>query len=233
MYSFIYTAVILGIEPVPVRVEADVSDGMPQFDMVGYLSGEVKEARERVRTALNNSGYRLPPKKITINLTPANIRKSGNGCDLPVAAAILSALGIIEKEPLSHYLIMGEVGLDGSILPVRGTLAAAIMASQKNMHGMILPRANAKEAAVYSGIPIYPVDSISDFIELCYQEFPDEAKAGRRRFSCPYLGECTAGRGGAPEGSQFLPGRYCGTADQKYHLSGCCYKAALPGRLCV
>lgn len=177
MYSFIYTAVILGIEPVPVRVEADVSDGMPQFDMVGYLSGEVKEARERVRTALNNSGYRLPPKKITINLTPANIRKSGNGCDLPVAAAILSALGIIEKEPLSHYLIMGEVGLDGSILPVRGTLAAAIMASEKEMRGMILPRANAKEAAVYSGIPIYPVDSITHFIELCYQEFPDAFKA--------------------------------------------------------
>ncbi len=177
MYSYIYTAVILGIEPVPVRVEADVSDGMPQFDMVGYLSGEVKEARERVRTALNNSGYRLPPKKITINLTPANIKKSGNGCDLPVAAAILSALGIIEKEPLTHYLIMGEVGLDGSILPVRGTLAAAIMASEKEMRGMILPRANAKEAAVYSGIPIYPVDSIAQFIELCYQEFPDDAKA--------------------------------------------------------
>ena len=174
MYSYIYTAVILGIEPIPVRVEADVSEGMPQFDMVGYLSGEVKEARERVRTALNNSGYRLPPKKITINLTPANIKKSGNGCDLPVAAAILSALGIISQEIISRYLIIGEVGLDGSILPVRGALPAAIMASQKEMHGMVLPRANAKEAAVFPGIPIYPVDSISEFIELCWQEFPKE-----------------------------------------------------------
>ncbi len=175
MYSYIYTAVILGIEPIPVRVEADVSEGMPQFDMVGYLSGEVKEARERVRTALNHSGYRLPPKKITINLTPANVKKSGNGCDLPVAAAILSALGVIDQELLSHYLIMGEVGLDGSILPVRGALAAAIMASEKQMHGVILPSANAREAAVYAGIPIYPVASISHFIELCYEGFPKEA----------------------------------------------------------
>lgn len=175
MYSYIYTAVILGIEPIPVRVEADISEGMPQFDMVGYLSGEVKESRERVRTALNHSGYRLPPKKITINLTPANIRKSGNGCDLPVAAAILSALGVLDQELLSHYLIMGEVGLDGSILPVRGALAAAIMASENKMRGVILPCANAKEAAIYSGIPIYPVESISHLIELCDEGFPKEA----------------------------------------------------------
>lgn len=174
MYSSIYTAVIFGIEPIPVRVEADVTDGMPQFDMVGYLSGEVKEARERVRTALHNSGYHLPPKKITINLTPANIRKSGNGCDLPVAAAILSALGHLSHEQISNYLIMGEVGLDGSILPVHGALPAAILASSRNMAGMILPEENAKEAAVFSGIPVFPVSSVTDLVGLCKDGFPSE-----------------------------------------------------------
>ena len=172
MYSSISTAVIFGIESIPVRVEADVSDGMPQFDMVGYLSGEVREARERVRTALSNSGFRLPPKKITINLTPANIRKSGNGCDLPVAAAILTALGHVDGSPLSDFLILGEVGLDGSVLPVNGVLSAAILASERNMKGMILPAQNAQEAALFPDIPVFAVASLEDFVRLCRAQFP-------------------------------------------------------------
>ena len=94
MYSVIKTAVVCGFESLPVQVETDVSDGMPSFDMVGFLTSEVKEARERVRTALKNAGFRLPAKKITINLTPADVRKSGTGCDLPMAASV-SHKGII------------------------------------------------------------------------------------------------------------------------------------------
>lgn len=95
MYSVIKTAVVCGFESLPVQVETDVSDGMPSFDMVGFLTSEVKEARERVRTALKNAGFRLPAKKITINLTPADVRKSGTGCDLPMAASVLAAFGFL------------------------------------------------------------------------------------------------------------------------------------------
>ncbi len=100
MYSMITTAIHHGLTAVPVRVEADISEGLPGFEMVGFLASEVKEARERVKTALKNCGCPLPAKHITINLTPANIRKSGTGCDLPVAAAILTGLGHFSEDVL-------------------------------------------------------------------------------------------------------------------------------------
>lgn len=100
LYSIVSTAIIRGIDSMPVQVEADVSDGMPVFEMVGFLASEVKEARERVRTAIRNSGYRLPAKRITVNLSPANIKKTGSGFDLPVAVAILAALGIVPEQSL-------------------------------------------------------------------------------------------------------------------------------------
>ena len=109
MYSIVSTAIVRGIESIPIRVEADVTDGMPVFEMVGFLSAEVREARERVRTALKNCGYRLPPKRITINLSPAYVRKSGSSFDLPVAVAVLAAMGIIPKDRLEQLLIVGEV----------------------------------------------------------------------------------------------------------------------------
>ena len=97
MYSIVSTAIIHGIQSVPISVEADVSDGLPVFEMVGFLASEVQEAKERVRTALKNCGFALPPKHITINFTPANIRKSGSGFDLPVAVAVLTAFGYIRQ----------------------------------------------------------------------------------------------------------------------------------------
>lgn len=109
MYSVIKTAVVCGFESLPVQVETDVSDGMPSFDMVGFLTSEVKEARERVRTALKNAGFRLPAKKITINLTPADVRKSGTGCDLPMAASVLAAFGFLDEHILSSYLLLGGI----------------------------------------------------------------------------------------------------------------------------
>lgn len=123
MYSIVTTAIIHGICSIPVSVEADVSDGMPMFEMVGFLASEVKEAKERVRTALRNSGYLLPPKRITINFTPANIRKSGSGFDLPVALAILVAIGAVEQAGLDDTFVIGEVGLNGRVQAVNGVAA--------------------------------------------------------------------------------------------------------------
>ena len=112
MYSSVETAILHGIYSIPVLVEADVSDGLPMFEMVGFLASEVKESKERVRTALKNSGYLLPPKRITVNFTPANIRKSGSGFDLPIAIAVLAALGMLSgaygKNLLTHCIVPWE-----------------------------------------------------------------------------------------------------------------------------
>lgn len=115
MYSRVATATIRGIQSVPVCVEADVSDGMPVFEMVGFLASEVKEARERVRTALRNVGCALPPRRITVNFMPADIRKSGAGFDLPIAVAVLAAMGRLPHAVLDDVLIVGEIGLNGVV----------------------------------------------------------------------------------------------------------------------
>ena len=180
MYSIIHTAVLNGLEAVRVSVEADVSEGMPQFEMVGFLSSEVKEARERVRTALRNSGFRLPPKRITINLTPADIRKSGNGCDLPVAASILSAFGFLDDQLFCRYLMVGEVSLDGRILPVNGALAYSLLATQCGLSGIILPKENAAEAAINPDCQVVPVSNLIDLITLAEKgDFEDSIYQGQ------------------------------------------------------
>ncbi len=174
MYSVITTAIHYGLNAVPVQVEADISEGLPCFEMVGFLSSEVREARERVRTALKNSGYPIPPKRVTINFTPANIRKSGTGCDLPVAAAVLSALGILEESFLSNYILVGEVSLNGAVLPVNGILSAAVLAQKGGYAGIVVPEKNAREAAIITGIRVIPVKDLSQFIDLCEADFPEE-----------------------------------------------------------
>ena len=112
MVSNICTVAVNGIEGCLVHVEADIGQGLPSFDMVGVLASEVKEARERVRSALKNSGFLIPIGKITINLSPANLRKQGNHFDLPIAIAILTAMGIIPKENVKNIIFAGELGLD-------------------------------------------------------------------------------------------------------------------------
>ncbi len=174
MYSVITTAINCGFEAVPVQVEADVSEGMPCFEMVGYLSSEVKEARERVRTALKNSGFHIPAKRITINLTPADIRKSGSSCDLPVAAAVLSALGYIDERLLQKFIIIGEVGLNGDILPVRGVLSAAVLAEKQYFEGIVVPWQNAKEASILPQMKVLPVKTVQEFVKLCQNELLED-----------------------------------------------------------
>ena len=166
MYSIVSTAIVHGIESVPVCVEADVSDGMPVFEMVGFLSAEVREARERVRTALKNSGYVLPPKRITINLSPAYVRKSGSSFDLPIAMAVLAAMGVVQQSTMQDMLIIGEISLNGKIQPVHGVLPIVAAAREGKLRACMVPADNYKEAMLVEGVRIVAVESLQEAIDL-------------------------------------------------------------------
>lgn len=122
MYSTVMTSMLCGIHTIPIQVEVDISTGLPAFEMVGYLSSEVREAKERVRTALHNCGVSLPAKRITINLSPGNIRKTGTGFDLPIAVALLCAIGVLDENCSKRKVFVGELNLNGQLLPVNGIL---------------------------------------------------------------------------------------------------------------
>ncbi|MGB4658245.1 MAG: magnesium chelatase domain-containing protein, partial [Mobilitalea sp.] len=166
MFSKAYSAAIHGIEGMIVSVEADVSDGLPVFDMVGFLGSEVKEARERVRIALKNSGYQLPAKRITVNLSPADIRKEGTAFDLPVAIAILVAFGHLPEENLKDVLIIGELSLNGNVNKVNGVLPIVNSAKQQGFKKFIVPKENAREGAVVNGVETYGVATLLEAVEL-------------------------------------------------------------------
>ena len=122
MYSTVISGGIRGIYSYLVQVEVDTAQGLPGFEMVGYLGSEVKEAKERVRVAMKNAGYVMPAGKITVNISPADIPKEGTAYDLPVAIAVLCSMEIVPKEALEHFLLIGELGLNGELRPVRGVL---------------------------------------------------------------------------------------------------------------
>lgn len=166
MFSKAYSAAIHGIDGLIVSVEADVSDGLPLFDMVGYLGSEVKEARERVRIAMKNSGFMLPAKRITVNLSPADIRKEGTAFDLPVAIAILAAFGYVDEEKLKDCLIIGELSLNGNIHKVNGVLPIVYSAKQQGFFRCIVPGVNAREGAAVTGIKTYGAVSLLDAIDI-------------------------------------------------------------------
>ncbi|MCR5665733.1 MAG: YifB family Mg chelatase-like AAA ATPase [Eubacterium sp.] len=166
MYSVVETAILNGIDSVLVSIEANISEGLPVFEMVGFLATEVKEAKERVRIALGNSGFSLPVRRITVNFYPANLKKSGSGFDLPVALALCGAMGVLESKVLQGGLIAGEVSLSGRILPVEGVLSIVDMAKQKGKKYCIIPKDNETEAMLVSGIKIYPVQTLQETIEL-------------------------------------------------------------------
>lgn len=167
MYSIVTTAILHGIDSLPVSVEADVSDGLPVFEMVGFLASEVREARERVRTALRNCGHQLPAKRITINLSPANIKKSGNGFDLPITLAILEALGVVEEEMLKDTLVIGEIGLNGAILPVDGILPILLKAKEMGIRRCIIPGDNRREAMLVKDLSVFSVNHIRSVMDGC------------------------------------------------------------------
>lgn len=173
MFSKVHSAALNGLEAYLVRVEADISDGMPQLLMVGYLSSEVREAGDRVRTALRNTGIVLPPKRITVNLAPAGIRKAGSRFDLPVAAAILAALEKIPGDSLKDIMLTGELSLSGQVLPVPGILALVEAARDGGIRRCIVPEQNVAEGAVLDEMEVIGVSSLAQLIELL--RHPDQA----------------------------------------------------------
>ncbi len=174
MYSMVMTAIVRGMDGVCIRVEADVSDGLPVFEMVGFLSSEVREARERVRTALHSCGYRIPAKRITVNLSPADVRKSGSGFDLPVAVAVLAALGVIPADALKDTLVLGEIGLSGAVQPIRGVLPLVAMAKEIGIKRCLIPHLNREEAKCIPGVDIWAVEDLKELVRYLngkpYQE---------------------------------------------------------------
>ena len=165
MFFSIKSASVYGIEATIINVEADFSDGLPLFNMVGYLASEVKEAKDRVRTALKNSHYALKPKHITVNLSPADIRKAGTAFDLPIAIACLAASEILPPEKLDDLLIVGELSLDGKVNRISGVLPICIAAKTAGIGTVIVPKGNAKEGSVVEGLSVIGVSDLNELIE--------------------------------------------------------------------
>lgn len=163
-FSMVLSAALQGLEVQLVQVEADLSNGLPMFHMVGYLSAEVREAGERVRTAIQNSGIQLQPKKTVINLSPGNVRKKGASFDLPIALAILDALGYVDSKMLQRTIVTGELSLDGKIRKVSGVLPIVAEAKKQGICRCILPRENWAEGALVEGIEIIAADNLQ---QLC------------------------------------------------------------------
>lgn len=164
MFSTVLSATLRGLCVEFVHVEVDISNGLPMFHMVGYLSSEVKEAGERVRTAIRNSGMVLPAKKIVVNLSPADIRKKGTIFDLPIAIAILASFCQIDEKNLKDILMIGELSLDGSVKRVSGVLPIILEAKKRGCRFCIVPKENQKEAALVEGICVI---GVSDLNEVC------------------------------------------------------------------
>lgn len=165
MYSTILSGAVYGMESYLVQVEVDLSAGLPCFTMVGNLGGEVKEAGERVRIALKNIGIHLPPMHIAVNLSPADVKKEGTAFDLPIAVAVLISMEKIKREEGEGILILGELGLNGEVRPVRGVLPIVKTALEKGIKSCLLPRENVREASMIKGIRIAGVSSVLQAIE--------------------------------------------------------------------
>uniref|UniRef100_Q3APR7 Mg chelatase-related protein n=1 Tax=Chlorobium chlorochromatii (strain CaD3) TaxID=340177 RepID=Q3APR7_CHLCH len=170
MLSILNAAALTGIDALKVTVEINVTSGLPAFTVVGLPDNAIRESRERVMTALRNSGFPIPPKKITVNLAPADIKKEGTAFDLPVAIGLLGSLELLNTH-LQDTMIMGELALDGSLRRISGALPVAIMAGKEKIRRLIVPQTNAAEAAVavsaaQSGIEVYGVESLNQTVAL-------------------------------------------------------------------
>src|ERR1700757_2838436 len=163
------SAAVYGIDANIIDVEVDFSGiktTEDHFHTVGLPDAAVRESRDRVRAAIKNSGFDIPPTHITINLAPADIKKEGSGFDLPMAIGILGAYGALQLNDLSQFLLVGELGLDGALRPVPGMLPVAVAARERGIKNLVIPKANAREAAVVEGVNVYPVATLHEVREL-------------------------------------------------------------------
>lgn len=164
MLASLRTAAVSGVDASPVHVEVDVSFGLPVFNMVGLPDASVRESRDRVRSAIRNSGFEFPPHRITVNLAPADVRKVGASFDLPIALGVLAAQGIVRRQVIPDVMVLGELSLDGAIQTTRGALPVAARARRDDMLAILLPVGNAPEAAVVAGLHVLPVINLSDAV---------------------------------------------------------------------
>lgn len=163
MYSKTNTTSLIGLEGKLVEVESDITSGMPAFNIVGLPDSSIKESKDRVRVALINSSYKFPAGRITINLSPADLKKEGTQLDLPIAISLLSSMGVIDR-PYDDYIFLGELSLDGRILPIRGALAMVISMREQGFTKFIISQENKDECAIISDIEVYPFNKLNDVV---------------------------------------------------------------------
>lgn len=175
MFSTICSAEIFGMEVLPVQVEADITGGLPQFIMVGRLTSEVREAQDRVRTAFLNQKIDLPIGRITVNLSPADVLKSGSRFDLPIALTILAAAGRIPRQALTGVMAVGEISLSGRICGISGVLPTAIKARELGMKWLIVPKANVREGSIAEGLTVIGAETLNELLQILKGRLPEEA----------------------------------------------------------
>lgn len=166
MLAQVDSSAILGIDAYTVNVEVDITSGIPYFAIVGLPDAAVNEARERVRSAIKNTGLDFPMRRIAINLAPADIKKQGPSFDLPIGVGILAATGQVPDKGLKEWLFVGELALDGGVRPVSGILPIAIQARKEGRKKLVVPAENAQEAAIVGDVCVYPVRTLADVVQL-------------------------------------------------------------------
>ena len=165
MLAKLFSSAVIGVDAYQIEVEVDVAPGLPIFTIVGLPETSVRESKERVKSAIKNSGYAFPMDRITVNLAPADIKKDGTGFDLPIAIGLLAATGVIPPDLLNSHLLMGELSLDGAVKGVRGALPAAILCNKNLLAGVIVPSMNGAEASVVDNISVLPVNHLSEVVD--------------------------------------------------------------------
>ncbi len=166
MLAKITSGTVVGIQGVPVTVEVDLARGLPAFATVGLPEAAVREAKDRVRSAIRNSGYEFPAQRITVNLAPADLKKAGTAFDLPIALGILAAAGLVDPDRAAGWMVVGELSLDGAIQACTGILPLALAAREAGFDGMLLPAANGREAAVVDGLTVIPLASLGQAVDF-------------------------------------------------------------------
>ncbi len=198
MLATLESATVVGIDACPVQVEVDVSFGLPHFQMVGLPDVSVRESRDRVRAAIRNSGFEFPAHRITINFAPGDVRKAGPAFDLPIALGMLAATGVITRSDVGGIVLVGELSLDGSILPARGVLAIAAEARRHGARALLLPHDNLAEAAVVSGLRLLPVRTLKEAVDRMNQ-------AAESWPAAPEVASSGSSRGGSSRGGSLDP----------------------------
>ncbi len=164
MLATLCSAAVFGVDAYPVQIEVDVSFGLPHFTMVGLPDATVRESRDRVRSAIRNSGFEFPPHRITVNLAPADVRKAGSSFDLPIALGLLATSGPLKRRAVEDTVVLGELSLDGAINGIRGVLPIAVAARRLGLKRLLLPPPNAAEACVVDGLEVCTVRSLPDAV---------------------------------------------------------------------